>query len=206
MLSEEDKQIQNKLEKAGDGLPAKDAVFLKYIGFPILKRTVSWSMGMKFFEYEGKRILKSVKALDSGALFKRVLIPKTFGIEDNSRYYSPAMVLWHLIYVGQTIQDGIISLSKNETLNFAVKIADFKPFVEINNSIVNEYEMFLKNYRTNIEANIKSKYIRNFHSHPWFGPLNPHQWLIMSAMHQVVHGNQLRKILEKMHNIESIKL
>jgi len=196
MRSEEDKQIQNKLENAGNGLPAIDALFLKHIGFPILKILMPWSMGMKLFEYEGKRILKSVKALDSEALFKKVLIPKTFGIEDNSRYYSPAMVLWHLIYVGKTIQEGIISLSKNETLNFVVKIEGFKPFVEINKNIVEEYEIFLNNYKINIETNIKSKNISNFHAHPWFGPLNPHQWLIMSAVHQVVHGRQLRKILK----------
>lgn len=155
-----------------------------------------WNMGMKLFEYEGKKILKSVKALDRETLFKKVLISKTLGIEDNSRYYSPAMVLWHLIYVGQTIQEGIISLSKNEALDFVVKIEDFKPFVEIKNTIVDEYEVFLNKYRINIETNIQSKNINNFHAHPWFGPLNPHQWLIMSAVHQVVHGRQLRKILE----------
>ena len=151
---------------------------------------------MKLFEHEGERILNAVKELDDSTLFKKVLIPKIFGIEDNSRYYSPAMVLWHLIYVGTAIQDGIISLSKNERLDFAVKIENFKPFVEINLNIVNKYELFLKEYRRTIEANVKDKYIRNYHVHPWFGPLNPHQWLILSAIHQVVHGRQLRKILE----------
>jgi hypothetical protein len=47
-----------------------------------------------------------------------------------------------------------------------------------------------------IEASVKDKYIRNYHAHPWFGPLNPHQWLVLSAIHQVVRGRQLRKISE----------
>jgi len=122
MRSEEDRNIQNKLENAGNGLLGLDAFFLKYIGFPILKTFLSWNMGMKLFEYEGKMILRNVKDLDKETLFKKKLISKIFGIEDNSRYYSPAMVLWHLIFVGETIQEGIINLSKNEKFDFVLKI------------------------------------------------------------------------------------
>lgn len=196
MQTEEDKKIQNKLESAGKGLPAIEALTLRHIIFPILKTLMSWNMGMKLFEYEGKRILNDVKMLDESVLFKKVLIPKILGIEDNSRYYSPAMVLWHLIYVGEAIQGGIISLSKNESPDFVVKIEKFKPFVEISANIVSQYEMFLKEYRRTIEENVKDKYIRNYHAHPWVGPLNPHQWLIMSAIHQLIHRRQLRKIIK----------
>ncbi len=195
MQSEEDKKIQSKLESAGKGLPKLEAFFLRHIGFPILKTFVSWNMGMKFFEYSGEKILTAVKKLDNNTLFKKVLIPKAFGIEDNSRYYSPAMVLWHLIFVGETIQDGIISLSKGDKLDFTVKIANFKPFIEIDNNIVEEYQIFLKSYRSKLEANVKNKYLDNAHAHPWFGELNPHQWLIMSPIHQFVHCRQISEIL-----------
>ncbi len=196
MQTEEDKGIQSQLESAGKGLPAIDALFLKYIGFSMLKRFVSWERAMRFFESEGMKILAEVKELDHDILFRKVLISKTLGIEDNSRYYSPAMVLLHLIYVGEAIREGIIGLSKNEKLNFVVKIENFKPFVEISSDIVNDYEVFLKEYRAAIEENVKDRYIQNYHAHPWFGPLNPHQWLIMSAVHQWVHARQLRRILK----------
>lgn len=196
MQTEEDERIQSELESAGKGLPVVDALLLKRIIFPVLKTFMSWNMGMKLFENIGNRILNDVKELDDKTLFKRALITKTYGIEDSSRYYSPAMVLWHLVYVGGAIQEGIISLSKNESLDFVVKIENFKPFVEISNNIVSEYEMFLKEYRRTIEENVKDKHIRNYHVHPWFGPLNPHQWLVMSAIHQLIHKRQLRKILK----------
>ena len=122
MQTEEDKLIQSRLERAGNGLPSFDAMFLKHIGFPILKSIITWDKGMDVFEREGKEIIKSLKGVNDDTLFKKVLISKTLGIEDNSRYYSPAMVLWHLIYVGETIQKGIISLSKGEKLDFTVKI------------------------------------------------------------------------------------
>ncbi len=195
MQTEEDKQIQSRLERAGNGLPSFDAIFLKRIGFPVLKSIISWDKGMDFFEREGKIIIESLKGVNEDVLFKKVLISKTLGIEDNSRYYSPAMVLWHLIYVGETIQKGIISLSKGEKLDFTVKIENFKPFVEIENNILEKYEMFLLSYRSSIEQSAEDRYLKNYHAHPWFGPLNPHQWLIMSALHQWVHGRQIRKIL-----------
>jgi hypothetical protein len=193
--TEKDKKIQSQLDSAGKGLPVFEAFFLKRIGFPLLKKFVSWDLAMKLFEHEGQKILNDVKQLDDNALFKKVLIPKVLGIEDNSRYYSPAMVLWHLIYVGETIQSGIISLSRNEHIDFVVKIESFKPFVEIAPDIVSKYASFLNGYKATIEKSLQDKYTHNYHAHPWFGPLNPHQWLIMSAIHQLVHGRQLRKIL-----------
>lgn len=51
------------MEKAGNGLPKIDAIFLKHIGFPILKTFISWDNAMKFFEYEGKLVLELVKDL-----------------------------------------------------------------------------------------------------------------------------------------------
>ena len=165
MQTQEDIEIQNKLEKAGHGLPKIDAIFLRYIGFPLLKSFISWDNAMKFFEYQGKEILNLVKDLPKDKLFKKVLIPKIFGVEDNSRYYSPAMVLWHLIYVGECLQEGIVNLSKNEKINFTVKIENFKPFVKIDEDIVERYESFLNNYRKFIETNVEDKYINNCHSH-----------------------------------------
>lgn len=195
MQAQEDIEIQNKLEKAGHGLPKTDAIFLRHIGFPLLKSFISWNNALRFFEYQGKEILNLVKDLSKDKLFKKVLIPKIFGIEDNSRYYSPAMVLWHLIYVGECLQEGIVNLSKNEKINFTVKIENFKPFVKIDEDIVERYENFLNNYRKFIEINVENKYINNCHSHPWFGCLNPKEWLVMSAIHQMVHQRQIKKIL-----------
>ena len=83
MQTEKDDKIQNNLESAGKGLPVIEALFLKHIGFPLLKTFMSWNMGMKLFEHEGERILNAVKELDDSTLFKKVLIPKIFGIEDD---------------------------------------------------------------------------------------------------------------------------
>ncbi len=187
---------QDTLGKAGAGLPKFQAMFLRHIGFPMLRISVSWEKGFEIFESEGLKVLQLVEDLDQEQMHTKILVPKTFGIEDNSRYYSAAMVLWHLTYVGEVIRDGIISLSRGEHLDFTVKIENFKPFVEIENNVIEEYRSLLSNYRTELDNKVWDRYIRNYHSHPWFGPLNPHGWLVMGAVHQWVHRRQLENIVK----------
>jgi len=186
--------IQNSLEKAGKGLPKVEAIFLKYLCFPVLKMVINPNRALKMFEYEGQKILKLVKPMDKNELFQRVLIPKIFAIEDNSRFYSPAMVLWHLIYVGEAIQQGVVDLSQGKKIDFTVKIENFKPFVKINENIVEQYELFLANYCQFIEMNSADMKNTNCHTHPWFGCLNPDGWLVMSTAHQLIHRRQIEEI------------
>jgi hypothetical protein len=187
---------QNSLGKAGAGLPKLQAIFLRHIGFPMLRRFLSWEGALSIFESEGHKVLKLVDGLSQEQMNTQVLVPKTMGIEDNSRYYSAAMVLWHLIYVGETISDGVVSLSRGETLDLTVKIENFKPFVDISPKIADEYQIFLNNYRPSIEKNVHDRRKANYHSHPWFGPLNPHGWLVLSAVHQQIHRRQLENIVK----------
>lgn len=187
---------QQTLGKAGAGLPKLHALFLRYVGFPLLRLFFSWERAYALFESEGELILKYAKTLNEEALFTKVLVPKIFGIEDNSRYYSAAMVLWHLTYVDRTIRDGILSLSRGENIDFTVKIATYKPFVEIGTDVVGNFEEVLTNFRPTIESQIQKHNIANYHAHPWFGPLNPYGWLVMAALHQRVHRRQLEAILQ----------
>ncbi len=187
---------QDSLGKAGAGLPKLQSLFLRHIGFPLLRLSLSWEHAVKIFESEGDKVLRLVVGLNQEQMHTKVLVPKTFGIEDNSRYYSASMVLWHLNFVGEAIRDGIISLSRGETLDFTVKIADFKPFVDIGPDIVGEYSSFLAGYGPELNRHVKDRRIANYHSHPWFGPLNPHGWLIMNAVHQLIHRRQLENIVK----------
>jgi hypothetical protein len=188
--------VQEELEKAGKGLPKVEGFLLKNLLFPIVAKLLSPERAIKMFEKEGEKIIKSVENISNEKLFQKVLIPKVFGIEDNSRYYSPAMVLWHLIYVGEAVEKGVVNLSRGEKIDLVVKIENFKPFVEIEEDIPQKFQTFLNNYRANIEENVADLSLSNCHSHPWLGCLNPHKWLVLSAVHQMVHRRQLDKILK----------
>ena len=187
---------QDSLGKAGAGLPKLQAFILRHMAFPTLRMSLSWENALKLFESEGAKVQQLIEGLDQEQMHTKVLVPLTFGIEDNSRYYSAAMVLWHLIYVGETIRDGIISLGRGESVDFTVKIENFKPFVDIGAGVISDYKTFQAGYRPDLDQHVKDRRIANYHSHPWFGPLNPHGWLVMSALHQWVHHRQLENIVK----------
>ncbi|MDX1295827.1 MAG: DinB family protein [Sulfurimonadaceae bacterium] len=191
---------QDSLSKPGAGLPRLHTFFLRYIGFPMLRAFISWEWAMRIFESEGRKVLRLAETLNEDQLFTKVLIPKTFGIEDNSRYYSAAMVLWHLTYVGDTIREGIVALSRGEQLDFTVKIENYKPYVDIDTAVLQNYRGFLHRYRDDIEREVEERYTANCHGHPWFGCLNPYGWLVMCALHQWVHRRQLERIVKDLQS------
>jgi hypothetical protein len=187
---------QEHLGKAGEGLPKPQALLLRYLGFPTLRQIISWEKALAIFETEGDKVQNLVQGLDQEKMHTKVLVPRLLGLEDNSRYYSAAMVLWHLTYVGETICDGIIALSRGEQLDFTVKIENFKPFVEIGTDVIESYHGLIGSFRSKLDNNVWDRHNNNFHSHPWFGPLNPHGWLVLSAVHQIIHRRQLEGIIK----------
>jgi hypothetical protein len=187
---------QESLGKAGAGLPKLQGLLLRYIGFPLLRTVLSWEKALNMFESEGNKLLQLVEGLSQEQIHTKVLVPKAIGIEDNSRNYSAAMVLWHLSYVSETIRDGIISLSRGETLDFTVKIGDFKPIVEIDATVIDDYKATLSGFRPALDNRVWDRHIENCLSHPWFGSLNPHGWLVLSAVHQMIHRRQLEDIVK----------
>ena len=195
MSKQKDEQVQANLGKAGDGLPLLEGIFLKHMLFPLLKNFMTWDKALFIFEREGHKILNLVKDMSHEQLFARVLIPRKFALEDNSRYYSAAMVLWHLVYVGDAIEQGIIDLSLNREIGITVKIANFKPYVPIQDDIVELYASFLSDYRTCLDTHVGDKFASTTHIHPWFGALNPYEWLVMSMAHQFIHRRQLEAIV-----------
>ena len=190
--------IIGELGKAGGGLSKTRGVFLKYVGFPVLNTLITWQRALDIFEKEGEKVIKLANSLEDKQLFERILVPTLFGLEDNSRYYSVAMVLEHLIIVGSALQERIPLLSQGKSLDMEVKIEKYKPYVEIESNIIETYTQFVQNFRKIVEAQVEDVYIDNHHEHPWFGNLKPKEWAVMGAIHQMVHRRQIEAIIAKL--------
>lgn len=184
------------LAPAGAGLSRGRALFLRYAGFPLLNRFISFDRGLDFFEKEGERIVGLAEPLDEEALFTRVMVPPLFGLEENSRYYSVAMVLEHLLIVGNALQNRIPALSRGERLAQEVRIENYKPYTDITPDIVARYRVFVEEFREKLLENMGDIDCENRHEHPWFGPLNPKEWMVMGAIHQIVHRRQIEAVLK----------
>ena len=184
------------LGKAGGGLSRSRAFVLKHIAFPLLNPLISWERALTIFEAEGEKIVHLASQLPQEKLFERVLVPKLFGLEDNSRYYSVAMVLRHLLTVGLALQTRIPVLSEGKSLQKEVKIEEYKPYMDIDEDIAGIYKDFLLHFRTNIENDLGNIYLNNRHEHPWIGELRAKDWAVMGAIHQIVHRRQLEAIIQ----------
>ncbi len=184
--TKDSQELIKDLGKSGGGLSSGRAFFLKYLGFPLLNSIISWERALDIFENEGEKVLSLARSMEKDELFECALSGSRtilFGLEDNSRYYSVAMVIEHLIIVGSALKKRIPLLSQGKNLDKEIKIEDYKPYMEIDDTIIDEYEMFLHGFRKEVEEKVDNIYLENRHEHPWFGELKAKDWAVMGAIH-----------------------
>jgi hypothetical protein len=92
--------------KPGAGLPALELAVAR-VGFAVHCRVASRTAVVARFRAEADRLVECARRLDDTAARTRVLVRRVTGIEDNSRYWSAAMLLEHLVIVNRGIA-GII--------------------------------------------------------------------------------------------------
>ncbi len=198
MKQQDSTEIIPTLEEAGEGIAAYKRLSAKYILFPLMNHFISWEKAWDIYDAEGEKIVAMASKLSEEQLFQRILIPRLFGLEDNSRYYSVAMVIEHLLIVGNALQVRIPILSRDKKLGNHVKIEDVKPYTEIDRDIVTQFQDFLNSYREKLDANVENIHIDNTSEHPWFGAFNPKQWSILGMVHQIVHRRQIEAIIQQL--------
>lgn len=184
---------QPQLQAPGSGLPWHELVLSRH-GFKLYQRVTSVQKALSLFQSETIRILSLVKPVDKKRGAIRVLIPRIYGIEDSSRYWSVFMTLEHLNIVIPEVISIIQSLVDGETSLKEVRIQDVKPREQAGMEQIKKleenkilYERFIHSLPS-LRSNCR-------HSHPWFGPLNPHGFHCLIGFHQMIHRRQIERIL-----------
>ncbi len=185
------------LAPAGAGLPPVRLFLAKRVLMPLLRSVFTFEKALERFELEGQKIVASSRPLDRKRLFERVLVEPLFGLEDNSRYYSVAMVLEHLLRVGEALESRLPLMSCGEVPKREVRIEAYKPYVLIDEDIVNRYSLFIEGFADKIKREIDDIDSCVTYAHPWFGPLDLKGWMVMGMVHQIVHRRQIEAILRK---------
>lgn len=187
-----------KLDRPGAGLPVVQEFVLRYLGFPLLKRFLTWERAVAVYEREGRSILALVADLGDEDLFRRVLVPRQVGIEDSSRYWSPGMTLEHLLIVSEGVLTLMAKLGRGEVIETVVDTALVKPAEETQPDIKRRYRSYLRTFPNRLSESVADRAPPNCHVHPWFGCLNTHGWLVMLAVHQWIHRKQLEQICKRL--------
>lgn len=188
-----------KLDSPGAGLPFLQRILLRYILGPYFSKKDSWETLESRFHFIYGSILNKVINLSETELNKKVLIKPLMGIEDSSRFWSIAMTLDHIVLVGTEIREGLIILSQERSIAKVVKVENFKPGdigdIFTGRDSVKHFESFVNETIPKINSQIGSKISKSTHIHPWFGPLNTHQWFWLLSIHAQIHRNQIKEIL-----------
>lgn len=187
-----------KLAEPGAGLPLWQLLFARHVALPVVWATTSWEGAQRAFDEEGRRILALVAPLGREALERRVLVSGVFGIEDNSRDWSAAMALEHLIIAGDLLGDLLIELTHHRDVPRVLAIKDVKPTGKLDASTLPAaFEAFLGRYRAKASTSTGDRFAPGRFKHPWFGPLNARQWQCFAPMHQRIHRKQIEAILAR---------
>src|SRR5437868_5532272 len=105
-------QQEPVLEKPGAGLPFYERLVIQlyYVGlkYPRMK----WETAVADFEAQTARIVQRLEPLTTEQAATRILVKRIPGIEDSSRFWSPAMVAEHLVIVATGMSQVIILLSQ----------------------------------------------------------------------------------------------
>jgi hypothetical protein len=186
-----------KLAKPGAGLPIIEWAMARYVIMPKLFKTTTREKALSLFTNESKKIVELIKELDSSKLAERRLVPRLRGLEDSSRYWSIAMAMEHLIIVSDLMREAVVQLSNGNTKLPNVGTADVKPSKDVDAAeIINRFETMSSRFIEDASKADLDAHPRATHAHPWFGPLNAHQWLVMGGVHENIHRVQIQKIIK----------
>ncbi len=158
---------------------------------------MTWDDANAMFQKQGRILVDLTQNLSAGQLQKPVLIDRITGIEDSSRYWSPGMVLEHLIIVGSAMMRGIVELSRGIVPAVKPDVAAVKPTGSYGAGAVGVFQSFLAQYADTVNREVADRNSRTTLRHPWFGELNARQWHCLAAIHQGIHRKQVQKILAK---------
>ena len=177
----------------GAGLPAIELLFSRLL-FGIVRCTDSRDTALRRVATQARRIRSRMDSIDDAVGRRQVLVPRLLGLEDSSRFWSPYMVVEHLVIVDTNMFRIMTDLVAGRAHPEPARIAEFKPAPSSGREslaafrgIVAEFEALVPRW-----PDLRT---RRTHAHPWFGPLDAHGWLCLAGMHHAIHRRQLERIL-----------
>lgn len=182
-----------KLDAPGAGLPRME-LLVATISFLVYRKLHDRDYASRHFHKEARQLLDVVNHISQDRGRAQVLTERFFGIEDSSRFWSPYMVLHHLIIVDSAIIKVIETLAVGKSDLREAKIADVKPNPDSGPEVIEQFQIVVQDYQERL-TKISDLATARTHAHPWFGKLDGHGWHCLAALHHGIHKRQLTGIL-----------
>lgn len=164
---------------------------------PWVSKRADWEVVDRAFAKTNARILELVKKIPHDQLETKVLVPPMPGLEDSSRFWSVAMTLEHIEFVGRNVAMTIIALSKGNQPPLRVNIANLKPKgLSKPEAQIELFEKYAAEIPRLLASEVQNRKSRTTLPHPWFGRFNAGQWHWLLAAHSRIHFPQLLAITQ----------
>ncbi len=188
--------VQPDLAAPGAGIPWLEQKALG-AGLRLLSRRMDREKMLARFGEEGELLLSLALPLDEAAGRRRVLVPRQPGMEDSSRFWSPYMILEHVMTVNRAIALLARALAAGKPFGREVRTADVKPSPGVGPEVTGLFRESMGSCRELLAGlEIRGREMR--HVHPWFGPLDAHQWCCLMAVHEGIHRRQMQQVIARM--------
>ena len=184
------------LHPPGAGLPFIPRFYLRWFGRRVLRWKYSWDSAPIAIGATAERLYRAVANLPADVLQRPALVPPMPGIEDSSRYWSPAMVIQHLNITCEIFSGIIVKLSRGEAISERRGPADVKPAPDAGRVDVESFQSLHTGVGERICAEAGPDRERSRFPHPWFGPMTARDWFGLFAAHLILHEKQLQAILK----------
>ncbi len=184
------------LEAPGAGIPWLERKVLG-TGLRLLARRMDREKVLAKFGAEAALLLDLAGPLEVAAGRRRVMVPRQAGMEDSSRFWSPYMILEHVMIVNRAIAMLARGLAAGRIPDREVRTADVKPSAGAGPEMIGRFRETAASCRA-IVAGLAIGEPRLRHAHPWFGLLDAHQWCCLMAVHEGIHRRQMQQVIARL--------
>ena len=181
------------LDRPGAGLALPQLLFSRLV-LAVASAVDSRESALRRFNAEAGRIRNLVEPLDDWVAARPVLVPRLLGLEDSSRFWSPFMVVEHLVIVDTNMFRIMTDLVAERLHPDPARIEDFKPLPSAGRNSLAAFDRLVEQFNAQV-PHWPDLRTRCRHVHPWFGPLDAHRWLSLAGLHHGIHRRQLTHIL-----------
>ena len=161
------------LDRPGAGLSLPQLLFSRLV-LAVASAVDSRASALRRFNAEAQSIREMVEPLDDSIGTRPVLVQRLLGLEDSSRFWSPFMVVEHLVIVDTNMLRIMTDLVAGRLHPDEARIQDFKPRPSAGRSSLAAFDKLVEQFNTQVPHWPELR-TRCRHVHPWFGPLDAHR-------------------------------
>ena len=176
-----------------DPLPWYQDFVARYLAFPAYCRSTSFERATADFQTEILRIAEICGRFSPDDFVRHVAVAPIIGLEDDERHWSAAMVVEHVVLVGEAIGRTLVFLSRDQQPPVPFAREAMKPRGAKGVEVMSGLRQLGRDYPRLVQEEL-GEGRTSTHRHPLFGELDLHRWHCLSVSHLRVHRRQLHEI------------